>query len=110
MVKERRVFKVTVDPKKANYYDQRVDLVVTSEHEGTKLTLVLNDCRWPIVLEDFRQLHFVHGDNLDVLQESLSKNLVGTFSVWCTRIDLTAIGFRLASQTPEREFASGIAR
>ena len=109
MVKERRIFKVTVDPKRANYYDQRVDIVVASEHEGTPLTLVLNDCRWPIVLEDFKQLHLVHGENLEDLQESLSKNLMGTFSVWCTRIDLTAIGFRLASQRPERELASQLA-
>jgi hypothetical protein len=106
MVKERRMFNVTVNPARTNYYDQRVDLVVDSGQEGTPLNLVLNDCRWPVVLEDFRRLQLVHGDHPEILHEILSENQVGRFSVWCTRIDLTAIGFRLASQTPERELVS----
>lgn len=102
MVKERRIFKVTVNPKRTNYYDQRVDLVATSEYEGSPFNLVLNDCRWPVVLEDFKKLDVPHGDPPEVLSGTLAENLVGTFWVWCTRIDLTAIGFRLASQVPER--------
>lgn len=106
MVKEQRIFKVTVDPTRTNYYDKRVDLAATSEHDGAGLNLVLNDCRWPIVLEDFKQLHLVHQDNLDGIQSALSENSVGSFSVLCTRIDLTAIGFRLTSRTQDRELAS----
>jgi hypothetical protein len=103
MVKERRTFHVTVDPRRTNYYDNRVDLAATSENEGTQLKLILNECRWPIVLEDFKRLHLLENDNLDAVQDVLSENSVGSFSVWCTRIDLTAIGFRLASQAPDGE-------
>ena len=106
MVKEQRRFNVTVDPTRTNYYDRRVDLKATSENEGTQFNLVLNDCRWPIVLEDFKQLHLAQEINLDGIEDALSENCVGSFSVTCTRIDLTAIGFRLASRTPDRELAS----
>jgi len=110
MVKERRIFKVAVSPKRTNYYDQRVDLVATSDQEGTPLSLVLNDCRWPVVLEDFKHLQFLQGDHPEILHEVLSENLDGKFAVWCTRIDLTAIGFRLASHVPERDLVSQIAK
>jgi hypothetical protein len=106
MVKEQRKFNVTVDPTRTNYYDRRVDLKATSENEGAQFNLVLNDCRWPIVLEDFKQLHVAQEVNLDGIEDALSENCVGSFSVMCTRIDLTAIGFRLASRTPDRELAS----
>jgi len=106
MVKERRMFHVTVNPTRTTYYDQRVDLVVTSGLEGTPLNLVLNDCRWPVVLEDFKRLQLVQGDHPELLHEALSENMLGRFSVWCTRIDLTAIGFRLASRVPEGELVS----
>jgi hypothetical protein len=106
MVKEQRIFKVTVDPTRTNYYDKRVDLAATSENEGTQLNLVLNDCRWPIVLEDFKQLQLLEQGSLDDIAGALSENCAGSFSVICSRIDLTAIGFRLASRTPDRELAS----
>jgi hypothetical protein len=99
MVKEQQTFKVTVDPKRTNYYDERVDLAASSEKEGSQLNLALNDCRWPVVLEDFKRLRLIHEDNLDALQDVLSAKSVGSFSVWCTRIELTSIGFRLASAT-----------
>jgi hypothetical protein len=102
MVKEQRTFQVTVNSRRTNYYDKRVDLAAKSENDGEQLNLALNDCRWPVVLEDFKRLRLVHEDDLDALQDVLAANSEGSFSVWCTRIDLTAIGFRLASTTNRR--------